>query len=51
MDLRHALVDALSRGYVDFVELFMDYGISLDKLTLADIEELYASSDVSFIRQ
>lgn len=49
MDLRHALVDALDRGYVDFVDLLIDYGTSLDKLTLADLEQLYASSDVFLI--
>lgn len=44
-------MDALSLGYADFVELFIDYGISLDKLTLADIEQLYAAADVGFIHQ
>lgn len=46
IDLCHALVDALRRGYVNFVELLMDYGTSLEKLTLNDLEQLYASSDV-----
>jgi hypothetical protein len=46
IDLCNALVDALRRGYVDFVELIMDYGTSLEKLTLNNLEQLYASSDV-----
>jgi hypothetical protein len=45
-DLRQALFEALRRGYVDFVELLMDYGTSLEKLTLANLEQLYASADV-----
>lgn len=46
-DLTRALVDALRRGYIDFVELLMDYGVTLDKLTWADLDQLYASQDVS----
>lgn len=43
----HALVDALRRGYVNFVELLLDYGVTLSKLTLAELDQLYASRDVS----
>lgn len=40
-DLRRALLDALRRGHVDFVELLIEYGASLEKLTFDDIEHLY----------
>jgi hypothetical protein len=49
IDLCHALVDALRRDYVDFVELLMNYGTSLEKLTLNDLEQLYASAEVCLI--
>jgi hypothetical protein len=45
-DLRQALLDALRRGHVDFVELLIEYGASLEKLTIADIEQLYEIVDV-----
>ena len=50
-DLRRALLDALRRGHVDFVELLIEYGASLEKLTIADIDQLYEIVDVicSFI--
>ena len=45
-DLCQALVDALRRGYIDFIELLMDHGTSLKQLTLNNLEQLYAHSDV-----
>lgn len=45
-DLSRALLDALRRGHVDFVELLIEYGASLEKLTIADIEQLYEIVDV-----
>jgi hypothetical protein len=44
-DLRRALLDALHRGHVDFVELLIEYGASLEKLTITDIEQLYEIVD------
>ncbi|CAF1605995.1 unnamed protein product [Adineta ricciae] len=44
-DLRRALLDALCRGHVDFVELLLEYGASLEKITLTDIEQLYEIVD------
>ncbi|CAF3743491.1 unnamed protein product [Rotaria sp. Silwood1] len=41
-DLCRALVDALYRGHVDFVELIIEYGTSLEKLTNGDLKQLYA---------
>ena len=50
-DLRQALLDALRRGYVDFIELFIEYGITLEKLTIKDLEYLYTSASVcSFLK-
>ncbi|CAF3929782.1 unnamed protein product [Rotaria sp. Silwood2] len=46
-DLRRALVDALDRGHVDFVELFIEFGISLEKLTTEDLEQLYKTTSIS----
>ncbi|UJR27965.1 hypothetical protein I4U23_009223 [Adineta vaga] len=40
-DLRRALVDALRRGHVDFVELLIEFGTSLEKLTVGDLQHLY----------
>jgi hypothetical protein len=51
VDLCQALVDALRRDYVNFVELLMDYGTSLEKLTLNNLEQIYASSDVCIIQK
>ncbi|CAF4335900.1 unnamed protein product, partial [Adineta steineri] len=45
-DLCEALIDALRRGYIDFIELLIDYGASLKKLTLNDLEQLYSYSDL-----
>lgn len=45
-DLRRALLDALRRGHVDFVELLVEYGASLEKLTIGDMEQLYEIVDV-----
>ncbi|CAF1451499.1 unnamed protein product [Rotaria sordida] len=45
-DLRQALLDAFRRGYVDFIELFIEYGITLEKLTIKDLEYLYTSASV-----
>ncbi|CAF4941330.1 unnamed protein product, partial [Rotaria sp. Silwood1] len=45
-DLRQALLDALRRGYVDFIELFLEYGITLEKLTIRDLEYLYISASI-----
>ncbi len=50
-DLCDALVDALRRGSVDFVELLMDYGTSLENVTLSNLETLYASSDVCIFQK
>ncbi|CAF1005183.1 unnamed protein product [Adineta steineri] len=44
-DLRRALLDAFRRGHVDFVELLIEYGASLEKLTINDIEQLYETVD------
>jgi len=49
VDLCHALVDALRRNYVEFVELLIDYGTSITKLTLYNLEQLYAAADVCII--
>ena len=45
-DLRRALVDALRRGHVDFVELLIEFGTSLEKLTHADLNNLYTTISV-----
>lgn len=50
-DLCHALFDALRRDYVDFVKLLIDFGASLEKLTLNNLEQLYASADVRIVRK
>ncbi|CAF1599127.1 unnamed protein product [Adineta ricciae] len=42
-DLRRALVDALLRGHVDFVELLIEFGTSLEKITFGDLRFLYDS--------
>ncbi len=47
-DLRQGLVDALRRGYIDFIELFIEYGITFDKLTVKDLEYLYSTASVGF---
>ena len=44
-DLCQALFDALRRDYVDFVHLLIEYGASLDKLTVKHLDQLYASSE------
>lgn len=44
-DLCQALFDALRRDYLDFVHLLIEYGASLDKLTVKHLDQLYASSD------
>lgn len=51
IDLCDALVDALRRDYVDFVKLLMDFGASLEKLTLNNLEQLYASANVRIVRK
>ncbi|CAF4339085.1 unnamed protein product, partial [Rotaria sordida] len=43
-DLHRALVDALHRGHVDFVELLVEFGTSLEKLTNGDLKQLYATT-------
>ncbi|CAF3343708.1 unnamed protein product [Rotaria socialis] len=43
-DLSRALVDALRRGYVDFVELLIEFGTSLEKLTNGDLKQLYTTT-------
>lgn len=45
-DLREGLVDALRLGYTDFIQLFIEYGVTLDKITLKDLDELYATTSV-----
>ena len=47
-DLRQGLVDALRRGYSDFIELFIEYGVTFDKLTVKDLEYLYSTASVWF---
>jgi len=46
VDLCQVLVDALDRNCIDFIELFMNYGASLENLTLNNLEQLYTSPDV-----
>ncbi|CAF4050025.1 unnamed protein product [Rotaria sordida] len=46
-DLHRALVDALRRGHVDFVELLIEFGTSLEKLTNGDLKQLYATTSTS----
>ncbi|CAF3362365.1 unnamed protein product [Rotaria sp. Silwood1] len=46
-DLRRALVDALRRGHVDFVELLIEFGTSLEKLTNGDLKHLYTTELIS----
>ncbi|CAF1166712.1 unnamed protein product [Adineta ricciae] len=46
-NLRRALVDALRRGHVDFVELLIEFGTSLENLTVADLKELYKTANTS----
>jgi hypothetical protein len=43
---RLGLVDALRRGHMDFIELFIEYGITLDKLTVNDLDYLYSTASV-----
>jgi hypothetical protein len=50
-DLQRALIDALRRGHVDFVELLIEFGTSLKKLTVHDLEQLYASASVRRMSQ
>ncbi|CAF3703276.1 unnamed protein product [Rotaria sordida] len=45
-DLQRALVDALRRGHVDFVELLIELGASPAKLTVDDLERLYVSASI-----
>ena len=45
-DLRRALVDALRRGHVDFVELLIEFGTSLENLTIGDLRRLYETQTV-----
>jgi hypothetical protein len=47
-DLRQGLVDALRRGHINFIELFIEYGVTLDKLTVKDLDYLYSSASVCF---
>ncbi|CAF1368298.1 unnamed protein product [Rotaria sordida] len=46
-DLRRGLVDALRRGHVDFVELLIEFGTSLEELTNEDLKELYKKPLIS----
>ena len=46
-DLRQGLVDALRRNHMDFIELFIEYGIALEKLTNGDLDYLYNSASVA----
>ncbi|CAF0835257.1 unnamed protein product [Adineta steineri] len=46
-DLRRAIVDALRRGHVDFVELLIEFGTPLEKLTAGDLEYLYSTQITS----
>ncbi|CAF4937544.1 unnamed protein product, partial [Rotaria sp. Silwood1] len=43
-DLQRALFNALHRGHVDFVELLIEFGASLEKLTNGDLKQLYATT-------
>lgn len=47
-DLRQILVDALRRNYTDFIEIFLEFGINLETLTVEDLECLYKSAEVIF---
>ena len=49
-DLRQGLVDALFRGHIDFIELFIEYGITLEKLTFKDLEYLYSTAYVCSLK-
>ncbi|CAF4854401.1 unnamed protein product [Rotaria sp. Silwood1] len=46
-DLRRALVDALRRGHVDFVELLIEFGTLLEKLTNGNLKDLYTTELIS----
>ncbi|CAF1054224.1 unnamed protein product [Rotaria sordida] len=43
-DLHRTLVDTLHRGHVDFVELLIEFGTSLEKLTNGDLKQLHATT-------
>jgi hypothetical protein len=40
------LVDAIRRSYIAFIELFIEYGVTLDKITIGDLEYLYSTASV-----
>ncbi|CAF3943375.1 unnamed protein product [Rotaria sordida] len=46
-DLRSALVNALRRGHVDFVELLIEFGTPLETLTNGDLQQLYTTTSTS----
>ncbi|CAF0941798.1 unnamed protein product [Adineta steineri] len=45
-NLCQALADGLERDSIDFLELLIEYGASLEKLTVNNLEQLYASCDI-----
>ena len=45
-EIRLGLVDAIRRGYIDFIELFLEYGLTFGKLTVGDMEYLYSTASV-----
>lgn len=47
--MRSGLVDAIRRGYIEFIELFIEYGVTLEKLTVGDLETLYHKASVRLV--
>jgi len=47
--MRLGLVDAIRRGYIEFIELFIEYGTTLEKLTIGDLELLYSKASVCLV--
>jgi hypothetical protein len=47
--MRSGLVDAIHRGYIKFIELFIEYGVTLEKLTVGDLEILYHKASVRLV--
>ncbi|CAF0797093.1 unnamed protein product [Didymodactylos carnosus] len=41
-DLHNVLMDALRRGHVNFVELLCEFGASLERITVKNLDQLYA---------
>ena len=47
-DLRQALLEALRRSHVEFVELLIEFGTPLENLTYGDLKNLY---NIEFVRK